>query len=144
MTSDKPIMVMKFLRGEGREIVLALLNILREPGSFQPTVVDVLAEAEDEYDDENLGWGQSLQTDEFGRVGRSSSRASLLPPPGLEPVAGPSSHHLAPEASGHEFVRTIGSSKAEAGRRERNKSGRNRNRDRKRRRQHMTSDTSGN
>ncbi len=144
MTSEKPIIVIKFLRGEGRKVVLAPLSVLREPGSYQPTVVDVLPEPEDDYNDENLGWGQSSQTDEFGRVGRSSSCASLLPLPGLEPVAGPLFHQLAPEASGHEFVRPIGSSEAEAGRKERNKSGRNRNRDQKRRRQHMTSDTSGN
>jgi hypothetical protein len=82
--SDKPVIVIKFTRGECREIMLAPLFLLREEPNLQPTVLDALAESGDEYDPENLGWGQSPRTDLFGRVGRTLSQALLGPPPGLE------------------------------------------------------------
>jgi hypothetical protein len=135
---------MKFLRGEGREIVLAPLSVLRDHSSYRPTVVDVQQDDEDGNESDNMGWGQSSQPDDFGRVGRSSSQASMRPPPGLEPVVG-EAHHLAiVSPPRHEFVRPIGMSNAEWAKKERTRQARSRQRDRKRRRINQASDTSGN
>jgi hypothetical protein len=54
-TCDKPIIVMKFVRGEGREIVLAPLSVLREHDCYRPTVVDVQQDDEDDNESDNLG-----------------------------------------------------------------------------------------
>ena len=138
--NEKPVIVIKFTRGDGREIVLAPLSLLREEPNLQPTVLDALAESGDEYDPENLGWGHSSRTDSFGRVGRSGSQASVGPPPGLE-EPGPSSRQgPAPSSQRSNFIWPLGGADGDG--RGRARSGRQRQRDRKRRREQLDSQSS--